>query len=217
MLEYYSQRSAGVSGHVQEWFAYPKAPLYVVSNDRFMSRLASEAGKQCDKNVCIIPAYSQLEANAVYNYVQSRSDQNNVRINMNPPRERDRVLYSMPLGWVSLALERQTMGNREAIIADHFKRAGGLSGKELRELHQHAINRHHTCTECYFCICGYELSFRDARKLSDAELQRHYSACARNGCKCNGYDFTCICGRVIKERQSAEGYAFAADMIYDRR
>ena len=206
MTKFYKQRP-GTLGEL-EYHQMPAAPLYVVSNDAFMSELGKMAGKG-KKNVCVVPVYSQQEANAVYNYVETRSEQKYLRLNCNPPRDRDGVLYALLLGWVGRALEREHRGNREAIVAEHFERAARLTDKELREFHQVSVNARHECEVCYFCICGIEASFRAARKLSDAKLKYHADACAKNGCDCSGYAFTCICGRVIKERKEAR---FQADV-----
>jgi len=145
-----------------EYFPIPQAPLYVLSNDGFIGGLMSEGGSFGRRvtNTCVIPCYSQQEADAVYNYALSRGDQKHIRINETAPRDKPNVVYSLVLGWVPRALERLHNGNERAIIHDHYVTARKLTDDELREAAGIAFLKHHTCAACFFCVCKAELERR---------------------------------------------------------
>jgi len=74
----------------------PDAELYVVSTDRFMSDWGYS--KNLD-NVCVVPCDTSEEADKVFDYVLSRSDQMRVRINTTKPRPRPHWLISNLSAW----------------------------------------------------------------------------------------------------------------------
>ena len=79
----------------------PDAPLYVLSNDGFLSGWGKSAGAI---NVCVVPCASMDEVNEVIRYIESRSDQKYIRYTINKPRERGRLL-SLLTSWRKCALE----------------------------------------------------------------------------------------------------------------
>ena len=178
MAEFYKPRRWNQTGVVREWHRIPDAPLYVLSNDARMSALGSEAGK-CEKNVCVVPCFSQEEANAVYNYVLTRRDQSYVRINSSPPRTRSGVLYSLMLDWIPRALECLHRGNKRAIAEENarrvriFTREQGVKAYNLlQQKYQVSVNAHHSCEVCFFCLCGKEERFLADVKVT-ANLMSH--------------------------------------------
>jgi len=50
-------------------------------------------------NVCVVPCDSFEEANKVANYINSRSEQNNIRIVADKPRTEEGILYSLLDTW----------------------------------------------------------------------------------------------------------------------
>ena len=74
----------------------PDSKLYVLCNDKFMSGWG-KAKKMV--NVCVVPCDSFEEANKVANYINSRSEQNNIRIVADKPRTEEGILYSLLDTW----------------------------------------------------------------------------------------------------------------------
>ena len=75
----------------------PKAPYYVLSNDKFFSGWGNAAGKT---NTCVVPCPDYETAERVEAYVRTRTEQNWIRINTCHPRNKDHVVYSLVLGWL---------------------------------------------------------------------------------------------------------------------
>lgn len=84
----------------------PDHPLYVLTNDTFMSgwgpcgdgliaAIEKRPARVCKTNTIILPCKTWEEAEAVKKYAQSRSDQKRVRIVINKPRLRPNVVYSL--------------------------------------------------------------------------------------------------------------------------
>jgi hypothetical protein len=82
--------------------AIPDAPLYVLSNDTFMSGWGPARERI---NVCVVPVASDEEAKLVEAYMESRDDQRYIRRAHSRPRARGRLL-SLLLAWRENALER---------------------------------------------------------------------------------------------------------------
>ena len=70
----------------------PDSKLYVLSNDKFMSGWGKAKNMI---NTCVIPCDTIEEANKVADYINSRSDQNRIRIVADKPRTKKDVLYSL--------------------------------------------------------------------------------------------------------------------------
>ncbi len=86
----------------------PNYPLYVLSNDTFMSgwgpcgdgfvaAVEGRAPRDYKTNTIILPCETLEEAEAVARYARSRSDQKRVRIVTNKPKVRSGVVYSLML------------------------------------------------------------------------------------------------------------------------
>ncbi len=86
----------------------PGFPLYVLSNDTFMSgwgpcgdgmvaAIEGRAPRVYKTNTIILPCETWEEAEAVKKYAQSRADQKRVRIVIHKPRMRPGVVYSLML------------------------------------------------------------------------------------------------------------------------
>lgn len=82
----------------------PDAPFYVLSNDPFFS------GEQPNGddliNTCVVPVASAREAKAVVAYVESRKDQNRIRVVDKKPRSRSGVRLSLVWSWRQHGIER---------------------------------------------------------------------------------------------------------------
>lgn len=72
----------------------PDAPLYVLSNDRFMSNWA-HTETEGKINTIILPCQSWEQADHVASYAETRHDQQRIRIVINKPRLRSGVVYSL--------------------------------------------------------------------------------------------------------------------------
>lgn len=89
MAKYYSSKD-------EKMHDIPKAPVYVLSNDSFLSGWGPASGTI---NTCVVPCLDWSEAVKVEDYLRSRGDQKRVRIVCNPPRTKKHVLYSLVTGW----------------------------------------------------------------------------------------------------------------------
>jgi len=89
-----------VHGH-SESCEIPAVPVYVCSNDSFMSGWGHARGRI---NVCVVPCASADEAKKVVEYIESRSDQKRVRVCYTKPQPRGRKL-SLLLAWRENALQ----------------------------------------------------------------------------------------------------------------
>ena len=75
---------------------------YLIQNSMFcvMINLCQVGEKQKKMvNVCVVPCDSFEEANKVANYINSRSEQNNIRIVADKPRTEEGILYSLLDTW----------------------------------------------------------------------------------------------------------------------
>lgn len=86
----------------EEFKEVPDAPLYIVSTDTFMSGWGAAKGKV---NRCIVPCPDAETALKVKSYVQSRTDQKNVRLVINKPggKADAAVIYSLLNDWLETA------------------------------------------------------------------------------------------------------------------
>ena len=73
---------------------------YVCSNDKFMSGWGWAKSRI---NTCVVPCFSFEEAEKVFDYIETRTDQKYVRIVTTPPRTNDKRLVSLVLGWRGMA------------------------------------------------------------------------------------------------------------------
>lgn len=80
----------------------PYAPVYVLSNDSFMSGWGLSRGQI---NVCVVPCADSDELDKVLAYVEKRTDQKYIRTAMRKPQARGRKL-SLLLAWRDNALGR---------------------------------------------------------------------------------------------------------------
>lgn len=96
--------------------AIPDAPIYVLSNDSFMSGWGESQGKI---NTCVVPCASLEEANDVIRYIESRSDQKYIRLAQNKPQPRHRKL-SLMLSWRYNALRMDEPRNTDPAILRHI-------------------------------------------------------------------------------------------------
>jgi len=79
-----------------------KSPLYVLSNDTFMSGWGSCKGKI---NVCVVPCENGFQAEKVMEYIKTRSEQKRARIVINKPKNQSNRIYSLVPNWLNLALK----------------------------------------------------------------------------------------------------------------
>ena len=79
----------------------PDSKLYVLCNDKFMSGWGKAENMI---NTCVIPCDTIEEANKVIDYINSRSDQNRIRIVTDKLRTKKDVLYSLLDKWLDLSL-----------------------------------------------------------------------------------------------------------------
>lgn len=92
---------AQIWNHREECYELvPAAPLYVLSNDKFVSGWGRAKGKI---NTVVVPCETREQAESVAAYARYRNDQKYVRIVTNPPKEKAHVIYSMCLGWIDRA------------------------------------------------------------------------------------------------------------------
>lgn len=95
MSKYYDSKT-------ETFKSIPDAPCYVLSNDTFMSDWGPAKGKI---NTCIVPCNDMSIAMAVETYIETRSDQNRIRIVENKPKTKAHVLYSLVPDWILRAKE----------------------------------------------------------------------------------------------------------------
>lgn len=89
--------------HENSFNPIPEAPYYVVSTDTFMSNWGHAQGKQ---NYCVVPCHTSEQANLVFQYVNSRSDQKNVRIVETVPANGPDRIYSLLEEWTRTAARK---------------------------------------------------------------------------------------------------------------
>ncbi len=115
----YHRDMCGACRQVHGWkhsCSIPDAPIYVLSNDTFMSYWGESINKI---NTCVVPCASLEEANAVIRYIESRSDQKYIRLAQNKPQPRHRKL-SLLLSWRYNALEIDEPRNSDPAILRHI-------------------------------------------------------------------------------------------------
>lgn len=115
----YHSDMCGACRHVHGWRGscdIPDAPIYVLSNDSFMSYWGESAGKI---NTCVVPCASLEEANDVIRYIESRSDQKYIRLTQNKPQPRHRKL-SLMLSWRYNALKIDEPRQTDPAILRHI-------------------------------------------------------------------------------------------------
>ena len=88
-------------GIANEFKDIPVSNYYVLSNDKYMSKLYNEAKNTNIINTVVVPCKTMEKAKQVEAYAENRDDQTYIRIVGQPPRNKAHVLYSLQLGWLN--------------------------------------------------------------------------------------------------------------------
>jgi hypothetical protein len=127
------------NSHLDRYVPIPKAPLYVIARDKFMSSWKSTVTEEKD-NYVVVPCMTREESERAEEYLSHRSEMDHIAVLCRPPQKRSHRVYSLLPGWahtewVQVDIRYQHVTTVEGIDYRKFEWADekmeGLTNEEI--------------------------------------------------------------------------------------